>query len=95
MVERLTEVVTCLDHLLEHQPEARLAQLRNGLQQALANVQADYTLLRQAGDWLLQLAAILDPDGQPPRTGAQVVGNSKPIWRRSSRTVPVRRACTS
>ena len=35
-------------------------------------MQADYTLLRQAGDWLLQLATILDPDGQPLRTGAQV-----------------------
>lgn len=72
MYERLTEVVTCLDHLLDHQPEARLAQLRSGLQQALATVQADYTLLRQAGDWLQQLAAILDPDGQPQRTAAQV-----------------------
>ena len=35
-------------------------------------MQADYTLLRQAGDWLRQLVAILDPDGQPQRTGAQV-----------------------
>ena len=74
MYERLREVVTCLDHLLEHQPEARLAQLRSGLQQALATVQADYTLLRQAGDWLQQLAALLDPAGQPPRTGAEVRG---------------------
>jgi hypothetical protein len=72
MVERLSEVVTCLDRLLDHQPEARLVQLRSGLQQALATVQADYTLLRQAGDWLQQLAALLDPDGQPQRTGAQV-----------------------
>jgi hypothetical protein len=72
MYERLTEVVTCLDRLLKHQPEARLAQLRRGLQQALATVQADYTLLRQAGDWLQQLAAILDPDANPQRTGAQV-----------------------
>jgi hypothetical protein len=72
MYERLTEVVTCLDRLLEHQSEARLAQLRCGLQQALATAHADYTLLRQAGDWLHQLAALLDPDGQPPRTAAAV-----------------------
>ena len=72
MVERLTEVVTCLDQLLEHQPEARLTHLRSGLQQALATVQADYTLLRQVGDWVEQLAALLDPDGKPPRTAAQV-----------------------
>jgi len=73
MYERLTEVVTCLDRLLDHQPEAaRLAQLRSGLQQALATAQADYTLLRQAGDWLQQLAAILEPDGKPQRSGAQV-----------------------
>jgi len=74
MYERLSEVVTCLDHVLAHQPEARLAQLRRGLQQALADVQAEYTLLRQAGDWLQQLAALLDPDGKPPRTAAQVRG---------------------
>jgi hypothetical protein len=72
MYERLTEVVTCLDGLLAHQPEARLAQLRSGLQQALATAQADYTLLRQAGDWLQQLAAILEPAGKPHRSGAQV-----------------------
>ncbi|MFZ2521182.1 MAG: hypothetical protein WBE17_03465 [Anaerolineae bacterium] len=72
MYERLTEVVTCLNRLLGHQPEARLAQLRSGLQQALATAQADYTLLRQAGDWLQQLAALLDPDGAPPRTGVEV-----------------------
>jgi hypothetical protein len=74
MYERLTEVVICLDRLLDQQPEARLAQLRSGLQQALATVQADYTLLRQAGDWLQQLAALLDPAGKPSRTGAQVRG---------------------
>jgi len=72
MYERLTEVVVCLDRLLEHQAEARLAQLRCSLQQALATVQADYTLLRQAGDWLRQLADILDPAGQPQRTGTEV-----------------------
>lgn len=72
MYERLSEVVTCLDGLLAHQSDARLAQLRSGLQHALATAQADYTLLRQAGDWLRQLAAILDPAGQPARTGAQV-----------------------
>jgi hypothetical protein len=32
----------------------------------------DYTLLRQAGDWLHQLATLLDPDANPQRTGAQV-----------------------
>jgi hypothetical protein len=72
MYERLTEVVTGLERLLAQQPEGRLAQLRSGLQQALATVQADYTLLRQAGDWLQQLATLLDPAGKPARTGAQV-----------------------
>jgi len=72
MYERLTEMVTCLDRVLDHQPEARLAQLRSGLQQALATGQADYALLRQAGDWLQQLAALLEPDGKAPRTGAEV-----------------------
>ena len=70
--ERLQEVKRCLDQLIRHDPEPRLVQVRDGLRRALRVVRRDYTQLRQAADWLEQLAEILDPDGQPARTGAQV-----------------------
>ena len=79
MVERLSEVVTCLDRLLDHEAEARLAQLRSGVQQALADVQADYTLLRQAGNWLQQLAALLHPTVNPNAPAPRYAASSRPI----------------
>jgi hypothetical protein len=70
--ERLQEVKRCLDQLIRHDPEPRLVKVRDGLRRALKVVRRDYTPLRQAADWLEQIAEILDPDGQPPRSGAQV-----------------------
>jgi hypothetical protein len=35
-------------------------------------VRRDYANLRQAADWLEQIAEILEPDGKPPRSGAEV-----------------------
>jgi hypothetical protein len=70
--ERLQEVKRCLDQLIRHDPESRLVTVRDGLRRALKVVRRDYTHLRQAADWLAQIAEILDPDGQPPRSGAQV-----------------------
>jgi DNA repair ATPase RecN len=58
--------------LIRHDPEPRLVEVRDGLRQALHVVRRDYTQLRQAADWLEQLAAILDPDGQPVRSAAEV-----------------------
>lgn len=72
MFERLSEVATCLDSLIQHHAAARLVQMRDGLRQGLQAVQSDYTDLRQAADWLEQIAALLDPDGQPVRSGAEV-----------------------
>ncbi len=71
-VEQLQQVVQCLNQLLRHQPEPRLQRLREGLRQALKTVRADYRDLRQAADWLHQIAATLDPMGKPARTGQQV-----------------------
>jgi len=70
--EQLQEVKRCLDQLLRHDPEPRLVTARDGLRRALKTVRRDYTHLRQAADWLEHIAAILDPDGKPARTGAQV-----------------------
>jgi len=70
--ERLQEVKRCLNQLIRHDPEPRLVRVRDGLRRALQVVRRDYTHLRQAADWLEQIAEILDPDGQPARTGAQV-----------------------
>jgi hypothetical protein len=72
MVERLSEVKACLDTLLVHRREPRLAALRDGLHQALASIQADYVELRQAADWLEHIADLLDEAGNPPRSGTQV-----------------------
>jgi hypothetical protein len=70
--ERLGELKRCLDQLIRHDPEPRLVQLRAGLRRALKAVRRDYTDLRQAADWLEQIADVLDPEGKPARSGAQV-----------------------
>jgi len=72
MYARLTEVQTCVETLLAHRPDSRLAALRQGLATALTAVQADYAELQQAAGWLEHIAALLDPAEQPARTGAQV-----------------------
>lgn len=72
MFARLQEVVRCLDQLLRHQAEPRLLQLREGLRQALSALRPTCRELGVAADWLARLAAVLDPAGQPARTGAQV-----------------------
>jgi len=72
MVEQLQQVVRCLNQLLRQQPEPRLQALRAGLQRALQALRADYRELRQAADWLAQLADVLDPDGKPARSAASV-----------------------
>lgn len=72
MFERLTEVATCLDHLIQHHADDRLVQLRQGLGHALDSVRSDYTDLRQASDWLDHIADLLDPQGKPARSGEEV-----------------------
>lgn len=72
MFERLTEVETCVERLLQHQPDPRLTQLQQGLHNALQSVQSNYTDLRQAADWLTHIEDLLDPDGKPVRSGEQV-----------------------
>jgi hypothetical protein len=72
MVERLSEVVACLDRMLPQHPEARLEQLRAGLQQGLETVRPTYLVLRQAEEWVHQVRQILDPDGPSARTGEEV-----------------------
>ena len=72
MYERLAEVQTCLDTLLDHRTDSSLAELKQGLLTALNSVQADYAELRQAANWLQHIADLLDPEGKPARSGAQV-----------------------
>jgi hypothetical protein len=72
MFERLTEVKDCLERLIAQSPDPGLHQLHQGLQSALRSVQVDYSDLRQAADWLAGIAALLDPEGKPTRSGAQV-----------------------
>lgn len=72
MVEQLQQVVQCLNQLLRYRPEPRLHQLGEGLRRALKTVRTDYRDLRQAADWLHQIAGTLDPDSKPTRTGQEV-----------------------
>jgi hypothetical protein len=72
MFERLNEVLTCLDQLLQHQDEPRLRELQQGLKQALATARQDYQTLNQAAGWLQHIADLLDPQDKPARTGDQV-----------------------
>lgn len=72
MFARLSEVAECLDQLVAHDPEPRLVQLREALRQGLNAGRQDYEELRRAADWLEQIAAVLDPESKPVRTGEQV-----------------------
>ena len=72
MAERLSEVADCLDTILAHASDPRLEQFRQGIRQALALIDTEYHDLRQAADWLLHIADLLDPEGKPPRSGAVV-----------------------
>jgi hypothetical protein len=72
MFERLTEVNDCLKRLSAHHEYPQLGQLQQGLHAALQMTQTKYTLLRQAADWLAQIADLLDPTGKSPRSAAQV-----------------------
>jgi hypothetical protein len=58
--------------LLRHRMDLRLLELRQGLHDALLSVQGDYAELRQAANWLEHIADLLDPEGKPDRSGAQV-----------------------
>lgn len=72
MFERLREVEACLQTLTAHHADAQVVQLHQGLHLALQTVEANYTELRQAADWLHRVADILDPEDNHGRSGAQV-----------------------
>lgn len=72
MFERLSEVKDCLERLIAIHSHPQLVLLLQGLCASLQRVQTHYMLLRQAADWLAQIADILDPAGKPPCSAAQV-----------------------
>lgn len=72
MFDRLAEVLTCLDKLLQHQNDPRLVQLRDSLRQSLDTTRQDYTVLCQVAEWLQDIAELLSPQGKPDRTGDEV-----------------------
>ena len=72
MFERLSQVQDCLEQLLALHPDSCLDQLRQGSQIALQAAQNEYTILRQAANWLEKISDLLDPAGKPTRVSAQV-----------------------
>ena len=100
MFERLTEVKDFLERLNAQHEHPQLAQVQQGLLAALQIVQTNYTLLRQAADWLAQIADLLDPTEKSSRSAAQVqqtlfayleqikiISNSKPGLQPFFRTI--------
>lgn len=72
MYERLAEVNVCARSMLETHHDERLRHIQGGLEHALAAVQDSYHDLRQAERWLEKIAEVLDPEGKPVRSGAEV-----------------------
>jgi hypothetical protein len=72
MFERLTEVKDCLERLIAHHSHPQLELLYQGLCLALQQVQPTYKHLHQVAGWLTQIADLLDPQGKPLRSSAQV-----------------------
>jgi hypothetical protein len=72
MVARLTEVEQCLARLIAHHATPALLTLQQGLQSTLQALQATYSLLCEAAEWLKKIADLLEPDGKPARSGQQV-----------------------
>jgi hypothetical protein len=72
MVTRLREVANCLERLIAHHAMPALLALHRGLQPILHSIQATYSLLCEAAEWLKKIAAVLEPDGKPVRSGQQV-----------------------
>jgi len=68
----LTDIEHCLEHLIAHRSTPTLLTLHQRLQPILQSLQASYQLLCEATAWLQQIAALLEPEGKPLRTGQQV-----------------------
>jgi len=72
MFERLNEVQDCLKRLMVQQADPQLVSLLQGLSMALQTLRPEYTPLRQAANWLEQIANCLNPENKPARSAAQV-----------------------
>jgi hypothetical protein len=58
--------------LIAQRSDPQLVSLHQGLSLALQTVRAEYTPLRQAANWLEQIANCLNPENKPARSAAQV-----------------------
>ncbi len=68
----LSEVKEFLDRLMVHHSTPQLLTLHQGLKTSLRSAQATYSIVREAADWLEHIAALLDPEQNPNRSGDQV-----------------------
>lgn len=71
-VERLTEVMDCLDTIIAHDPLPVLVQLQRGLREGLQEISNDYQKVRRTYGWVKHITDLLDPKDNPPRTGDKV-----------------------
>jgi len=71
-VARLTEVDQCLERLIASHATPQLVTLQQGLHATLHSLQATSNLLVEAAQWLKKIADLLEPEGQPSRSGEQI-----------------------
>jgi len=72
MVARLTEVDQCLEGLIASHATPQLVTLQQKLHATLHSLQATSNLLVEAAQWLKKIADLLEPEGQPSRSGEQI-----------------------
>jgi hypothetical protein len=72
MYDRLSEVNACVQSMLDMHSDDRLRELQQGLEDALSEVQDMSHDVHQAAEWLEEIARVLDPEGNPERTGEDV-----------------------
>jgi hypothetical protein len=72
--ERLQHVAQCSLELLAERYDLRLAQLYQGLQEALAPFAQTYQTFQQGAAWLRDIAYILEPTASQAMRGKQVAG---------------------
>lgn len=72
MYERLYELNDGVRSMLGSHSDQRLSHIQHGLEEALASVRDNYHDRHHAEHWLEKIAEVLDPDGKPERSGAEV-----------------------
>lgn len=72
MFKRLSEVVGCIEVMINHAADSRLVELSDGIKAGIDKVKDQMQELSVAAGWLKNISDLLDPEGKAPRTAAEV-----------------------